>query len=93
MLILRRKPGESFRVGGNVTITVLSSKDNEVQIAIDAPKEVAVLRSELYNAMNENRDAAAEQSQPQELLALLSHMQQKEPGEKPDGDNQKRGGK
>lgn len=81
MLILRRKPGESFRVGNHVTITVLSSKDNEVQIAIDAPKEVAVLRSELYSAMNENRDAAAEQSQPQELLAMLSHIQQKKPGD------------
>lgn len=74
MLILRRKSGESFLIGENVKITVLSTKDSEVQIAIDAPKEVPVLRSELYNAMAENRDAAEEQSQPQELLAMLTQL-------------------
>ena len=84
MLILRRKSGESFRIGEDITITVLSTKDSEAQIAIDAPKEVPVLRSELYNAMEENRDAAEEQSQPQELLAMLTQLQHKypEPSEK-----------
>ena len=86
MLILRRKSGESFRIGEDITITVLSTKDSEAQIAIDAPKEVPVLRSELYNAMEENRDAAEEQSQPQELLAMLTQLQHKspEPSEKTD---------
>lgn len=79
MLILRRKSGESFRIGEDITITVLSTKDSEAQIAIDAPKEVPVLRSELYNAMEENRDAAEEQSQPQELLAMLTQLQHKSP--------------
>lgn len=79
MLILRRRSGESFRIGENITITVLSTKDSETQIAIDAPKDVPVLRSELYNAMAENRDAAKEQSQPQELLAMLAQIH-KTPG-------------
>lgn len=81
MLILRRKSGESFLIGEKVKITVLSTKDSEVQIAIDAPKDIPVLRSELFSAMEENRDAAAEQSQPQELLAMLNQLQHKpEPG-------------
>lgn len=81
MLILRRKSGESFLIGKDIKITVLSTKDSETQIAIDAPRGIPVLRSELYNAMEENRDAAAEQSQPQELLAMLNRLQHKPDGE------------
>ena len=83
MLILRRKSGESFLIGEDVKITVLSTKDSEVQIAIDAPKDIPVLRSELYSAMKENQDAAEEQSQPQELMAMLVQLQKKpEPDKK-----------
>lgn len=71
MLILRRKAGEAFLIGDDVKVTIIATKDKEVQIAIDAPKEVAVLRMELAYAMNANRDAADEQSMPQELLAAF----------------------
>ena len=57
----------------------------EVQIAIDAPKTVSVLRLELANAMRENIDAADEQSLPQDLLAAFSMLAGGEK-EKPDGD-------
>lgn len=87
MLILRRRSGESFLIGEDIKITVLSSKDSEVQIAIDAPKEVPVLRSELFSAMVENRDAAEEQSQPQELLAMLTQLQHKTPDASESGEN------
>ncbi len=76
MLILRRRSGEAILIGDDIKITVLSTKDSEAQIAIEAPKEVPVLRSELYSAMVENRDAAKEQSRPQELLAILGQMKQ-----------------
>lgn len=85
MLILRRREGESFLIGEDVTITVLSTKDSEVQIAIDAPREVPVLRSELFSAMAENRDAAEEQSQPQELLAMLNQLHPQPNGSENDG--------
>lgn len=78
MLILRRKAGESFLIGDDVKITIIATKEKEVQIAIDAPKDVAVLRTELVNAMNANRDAADEQSMPQELLAAFPNMLSKE---------------
>lgn len=74
MLILRRKAGEAFLIGDDVKVTIIATRDKEVQIAIDAPKEVAVLRMELANAMNANRDAADEQSMPQELLAAFSML-------------------
>ena len=72
MLILRRRAGESFLIGEGVKVTVIATKDKEVQLAIDAPKEVAVLRAELANAMRENREAADEKSMPQELIAAFS---------------------
>ncbi len=85
MLILRRKAGESFLIGEDVKVTIIATKDKEVQIAIDAPKTVSVLRLELANAMRENIDAADEQGLPQDLLAAFSMLAGGEK-EKPQGD-------
>ena len=52
MLILRRKPGETFLIGNEIKITVLSSDLNGTRLAIEAPKEVPILRSELLGAMD-----------------------------------------
>ena len=48
MLILTRRIGEVLRVGDEVSITVLGIKGNQVRIGIDAPKDVAVHREEIY---------------------------------------------
>ncbi len=80
MLILRRRAGESFLIGEEVRVTVIATKDKEVQLAIDAPKEVAVLRAELASAMSENREAADEKSMTQELIAAFAMLREK-PGE------------
>lgn len=81
MLILRRRAGESFLIGEDVKVTIIATRDKEVQLAIDAPKEVAVLRTELANAMSENREAANERSMPQELIAAFSML-----GKRPEGE-------
>jgi len=49
MLILTRRAGESLMIGEDVSITVLGVKGNQVRIGIDAPKEVAVHREEIYD--------------------------------------------
>ncbi len=71
MLILRRKIGETLLIGENIRITVLDVGESGARLAIDAPKEIPVLRSELVRAVDANRDAANEQSKPQELLKVL----------------------
>jgi carbon storage regulator len=47
MLVLSRKFGETIRIDGDITITVLEIKGNKVSLGINAPEEVRVLREEL----------------------------------------------
>lgn len=66
MLILQRKKGESLSINDNITITVMDAGTDWVKLAINAPKEIPVLRSELKEAADENKKASAEV--PQSLL-------------------------
>jgi carbon storage regulator len=56
MLILTRRNGESLKIGDNVTVTVLDIKGGQVRIAIDAPREIAVHREEIYKRIQEQEE-------------------------------------
>ena len=64
MLILTRRVGESLMVGDDITVTVLGVKGNQVRIGVNAPKDVAVHREEIYNRIQE--DPAADDVPKQE---------------------------
>lgn len=48
MLILTRRVGETLMIGNEVTVTVLGVKGNQVRIGVNAPKDVAVHREEIF---------------------------------------------
>lgn len=48
MLNLTRRVGETFLIGDDINVTILSVQGGQVKIGIDAPKEVAVHREEIY---------------------------------------------
>jgi carbon storage regulator len=48
MLILTRRVGETLMIGNDVTVTVLGVKGNQVRIGVNAPRDVAVHREEIF---------------------------------------------
>lgn len=59
MLIITRKEGESFLIGEDVEITITKIADGNVKIGIEAPREMIILRKELYKEVeNENINSA-----------------------------------
>ena len=56
MLILTRRVGESLMIGDDVNVTVLGIKGNQVRIGVDAPKDVAVHREEIYQRIQNEQD-------------------------------------
>jgi len=47
MLILSRKVGERIKIAGNIDILVKAILGNRVQIAVEAPKNIRIVRQEL----------------------------------------------
>ena len=53
MLILNRKINESIILEDNIEIKILEIQDGKVKIGIEAPKEVTILRKEVYDEIIE----------------------------------------
>jgi len=58
MLVIGRKKGESLLIGDDVEITIIKIENGSVKIAINAPKEIVILRSELYKEVTEENQKA-----------------------------------
>jgi carbon storage regulator len=59
MLILTRKTGQGFTIGGDIEITITEVSGDKVRVGINAPREIKILRSELSETMESNQQAAS----------------------------------
>jgi carbon storage regulator len=48
MLVVGRKPGEYIIIGNNIKVQVVKTKDGDLRLAIDAPKDLEIWRGEVY---------------------------------------------
>jgi len=56
MLILSRRVGESIKFDDEVSLTVLSIRGNQVRLGISAPREIKVMREEIYDKNKEKQN-------------------------------------
>ena len=75
MLVLSRRPGESITIGDDVVVTIISIAGGQVRLGISAPRNVQILREEVYTVMQEENQAAADglsnKQQLDEMQTLL----------------------
>ena len=73
MLILTRRVGETVMIGNDVTVTILGVKGNQVRVGINAPKNVAVHREEIYERIKrEQQGDSSSESQDSQAAEFAS---------------------
>ena len=60
MLVLTRKPRQQIMIGDNIVINVVEVQGENVRIAIDAPRDIKIYRGEIYRAIQEENQKAAQ---------------------------------
>lgn len=77
MLVLRRKKNESILIGNDIRITILECASDGIRIAIDAPKQISIIREELSEAEQINKTATspAKSSLRSFQAAIARHVQ------------------
>ena len=74
MLVLTRRTGEWITIGDDIRIRIVSMKGDHVQIGIEAPREVAVHRGEIFEAIRAELERARRSaSDPDALDRLKRH--------------------
>jgi len=75
MLILTRKIGEGLMIGDDISIIILAVRGKQIRLGIEAPADIPVLRSELYQQfLAENpRDSVSPKLDLKEFAALLNN--------------------
>ncbi len=78
MLILTRKKNETLRIGDDILVTIVDVQGDQVRLGITAPRDVSILRQELYEAVRNSNTQAAQTVQNINVLALLNKVPNKD---------------
>lgn len=78
MLILTRKVGESLLLNDEIEIKVTEIQGDRVRIGIEAPRNYRIIRKELRQTVESNREAAESSVSARKLLSLLSAAEHRE---------------
>lgn len=76
MLVVSRKADESIIIGDNIEITILETTKDRVKIGISAPRDITVIRNELRDTLNVNKESSA--AIPQGALSAFLNFNNKE---------------
>ncbi len=75
MLVLARKTKQSLRIGDDIVITILGIQGDQVRLGITAPRDIQVLRQELYEEVSEANTQAAQTIHTADISVLLNQIQ------------------
>ena len=71
MLVLSRKLNEKIRLGDDIEITIVAISGDTVRLGINAPRDLKILRSEIYEEIQrQNREAVTGDELGQSLQLL-----------------------
>lgn len=71
MLVLARQRDETIMIGDQIEVTVVDIRGDKVRLGINAPKDIAVHRKEVYDAIRRENQLAA-QMRPEDLTGQFS---------------------
>jgi carbon storage regulator len=78
MLVISRKAGEKLRVGDSISFTILSVSGDKVAVGIDAPREISILRGELIETIESNRESSAQTLRTESMRGLAALIKEKQ---------------
>jgi len=84
MLVLTRRVDEGIAIGDSIVVTVLNIEGDRVKLGISAPRDVVILRNEVFQAVQEQaklQEHLADQPEPdtfQQLRELLASSDERE---------------
>jgi carbon storage regulator len=62
MLVITRKPEESFTIGDNIEVTIGEIRGNQIRVIIDAPRSLSIKRTKPMKNNKNNKPTAIDQA-------------------------------